>query len=340
MSEMNLKPWQLLVLSRVFAAGEKGAGMADLRKALKPLLDDPRQSEQDKVLAAILETLIQRGLCAPDARGRATRWRCTPAGERMARESLQLGDSGPPPAWPKLMAGPLMAVSLGVVPHSEGERKLLASAPGLRAAVLRRSHGLPVREIPTAKQSADALLWKQLGVETDAGFTMEAVKKHLLGQALNLPAGNLSSSRLIAQLASQAAGARRNEVGAVREGLLRQWLQATPPGAEPETAPTRPVGLDMFAEHVLEAARHTRSGWFGNTLVFIHAVHATYAAETAGAQPDLQAFKDRLVEAHRLGLLELARADLVSAMNPEDVAKSATRYLSGTFHLIRVPDRG
>ena len=59
-----------------------------------------------------------------------------------------------------------------------------------------------------------------------------------------------------------------------------------------------------------------------------------------GAGLDLPAFKQRLVEANREGLLRLSRADLVSAMDPADVRESETRYLNAEFHFIlieRVP---
>ena len=49
----------------------------------------------------------------------------------------------------------------------------------------------------------------------------------------------------------------------------------------------------------------------------------------------LDAFKSRLVEAHRADLLTLVRADLVEAMDPQDVAASEARYLNATFHFIR-----
>jgi hypothetical protein len=47
-------------------------------------------------------------------------------------------------------------------------------------------------------------------------------------------------------------------------------------------------------------------------------------------------FKKQLVEANRIGLLNLSRADLIQAMNPDDVAKSATRYLNAVFHFVRL----
>ena len=50
----------------------------------------------------------------------------------------------------------------------------------------------------------------------------------------------------------------------------------------------------------------------------------------------MNAFKQRLVEANSKGLLRLSRADLVSAMDPELVAESETRYLNARFHFVRL----
>jgi len=54
-----------------------------------------------------------------------------------------------------------------------------------------------------------------------------------------------------------------------------------------------------------------------------------------GFDESLADFKKRLVAAHRAGLLTLARADLVEAMDRWDVAKSEAAYLSATYHFIR-----
>ena len=337
MSETTIKPWQLLVLARLFAGGTKGATPAQLRTALKPWLDEPRAAEQDRFIAARVEALTLRGWCEAQGEGRSRAWRCTPDGERVAKANLGLGDAQAPPAWSKLVNGPLMAVALDVYPKSEAERNLIASAPGLRAAVLRRTHRLPVREVPTAKQATDALLWKQLGVESSAAFGMEAVKRHLLGQAVGHQGSERPSSTLLAQMASQAAGARRNDLKAMRESLLQQWLREASPDAAPDAAPSPPPALSLsdFAERVREAAGTTPGGWFGETLVFISHVFATYQSRFPQDPLSIDGFKERLVVAHRNGDVELVRADLVSAMNPDDVARSATHYLNGTFHFIR-----
>ena len=51
---------------------------------------------------------------------------------------------------------------------------------------------------------------------------------------------------------------------------------------------------------------------------------------------DLDGFKRALAEANNLRLIDLARADLVQAMDPEDVRRSEVQYLNATFHFVRI----
>ncbi len=98
------------------------------------------------------------------------------------------------------------------------------------------------------------------------------------------------------------------------------------------------AGLDApaFAARALEAARRVGAeGRFpaepSGGKVFIGA--AWRAAESGLT---LAKFKERLVEAHRAGHVELSRADLVEAMDPKLVQESRATYLGAEWHLIRV----
>jgi DNA-binding PadR family transcriptional regulator len=337
MNEILFRPWPLLVLGRIWTGGEKGATLANLRSALKNWLEGARTSEQDEQLAPSLEALENAGYCESHTKGKTTRWHITEKGAEALRHRLHLPASAKAPTWAKLLAGPIMAAAAGVAPQTEADWKRIQSAGGLRAMLLRRAHDLPVRDIPTAKEAGDALLWKQLGVETDRPFSMEAVKRHLLRRALGQDAGSLTSTKLMALLAGKAAGARRNDVRAMREAMVKNWLEGTAPAREKAPEVNGTGGLETFAEKVMEAVNQTATGWFGDYLVFIHHVYATYRSRFAGEDVPLCDFKDKLVEAHRDGAIALARADLVSAMPPDDIALSETRYLNATFHFIRLP---
>ena len=97
--------------------------------------------------------------------------------------------------------------------------------------------------------------------------------------------------------------------------------------------------LREFSRKVLAAARACPTGRYGDNKIFI--VHVWRALQN---DPDFQGtelfvFKQRLAEANNARLLDLSRADLVQAMDPEDVQLSEVCYLNATFHFIRIESR-
>jgi hypothetical protein len=92
--------------------------------------------------------------------------------------------------------------------------------------------------------------------------------------------------------------------------------------------------------HVIEkiqaAARSPGAKRFGDNKAFIASVWRCLSAD-----PDLEplgedGFKRLLVEAHQRGDIALSRADLVAAMDPEDVRASETQHLNATYHFIQI----
>jgi hypothetical protein len=127
--------------------------------------------------------------------------------------------------------------------------------------------------------------------------------------------------------------------------VLRWWFDgpASAPAVPEENAPPAPgkslIDLpkddNAFAARILAAARASKTGRFGDDKVFISHVLRQLTNEGASIN-DADAFKGRLVDVHRSGLLSLSRADLVEAMDPKDVNASETRYLNATFHFVGV----
>lgn len=70
---------------------------------------------------------------------------------------------------------------------------------------------------------------------------------------------------------------------------------------------------------------------FGVRKVYISAL---WPAVDPNGSITLNVFKRRLLSARAAGLLELARADLVAAMDPALVADSATRDLGAEYHFV------
>lgn len=164
---------------------------------------------------------------------------------------------------------------------------------------------------------------------------LDGARAVVLAQLLDLPWR--PSSTLTSVLDGYLA--RSFELGSAPRHALRPALVARAVEPEPEEAAAAPQAeafdLEAFAREVLSAAAACPSGWFGEDKVFISHVWERYESQPGNRVRDVDAFKRRLVEAHRANLLTLVRADLVEAMDPQDVAASETRYLNATFHFVR-----
>lgn len=89
--------------------------------------------------------------------------------------------------------------------------------------------------------------------------------------------------------------------------------------------------LAAAARRAVVAIGHDANQRYGLRKVFLAAVHAALGGEGA---IHLEAFKRRMVSAHRAGLLVLARADLVAAMPRAAVASSEVSDGGAEFHFL------
>lgn len=89
-----------------------------------------------------------------------------------------------------------------------------------------------------------------------------------------------------------------------------------------------------FAAEVRDVARAAREGVFGERRVFISSVWDQLRHQPRWSSLGLDDFKLRLLRAHRAGELQLARADLATALDPDLVATSETRTDGASFHFI------
>lgn len=100
--------------------------------------------------------------------------------------------------------------------------------------------------------------------------------------------------------------------------------------------PTRRDPADVVTEAVLSAPASDR---FGDRKVFISRIWDKTKGEL---QMTLNEFKRWLVDAYMAGRLEMSRADLVAAMDPEVVAASSTRPEGQSYpewHFVVDPSR-
>jgi hypothetical protein len=321
-----------LALAWLSTRAKKQGTRKELEQALRPLVEHRwSRAQWTTRLEALVEELTRSGLAT--VRGRSALELTT---EGRAQSLRFLGLEKPPArelTWKKLKQTYLLARSLDLAP-SRGVLERMAQADGVRAALLKRQHRLDGAEAPSLAQVRDRLLWRQLGVETTQRFTLRAAQAHLLGKLLE--SGATDPGRAVEQLAARAAGATRVDAEALRLAALRGWL--LPAGTEPpptptptaEATPTDPIAT--FAQRVLTVARSSPTGRFGHNKVFISHVWRALRPEVGSRE----LFDARLLEANRARHLSLTRADLVTAMDPTDVAESEVNSSGSSFHFVVV----
>lgn len=322
-----------LALSWLSTRGKRLGTRKELEQALRPLVEHRwSRAEWSARFEALVEVLTAQGLAAAKGRGGLE---LTEEGRAQALRFLQL-EKLPPRGltWKKLKQTYLLARGLDL-PPTRAVLERVAQADGVRAALLKRQHQVDGAEAPTLAQVRDRLLWRQLGVESEQRFTLRAVQAHLLGKLLE--ADTSDPERALEQLAARAAGATRGDAEAVRLAALRGWLlpaspePAAPPPPVPAPEPARDVAA-TFAERVLAVARALPTGRFGPNKVFISHVWRALRPEVGSREE----FNARLLEANRARHLSLTRADLVTAMDPTDVAESEIHSYDASFHFVVV----
>lgn len=329
-----------LILARLLAAGRTHSLTVNrLQQNLEPFHPVAAgTAARRSALADAIGSLQRAG--AIEALGSRT-VRLTDQGRQRAVAAFDLTAARESPGWQTLVAVDLIVRALGLARPEAAERRRLTSASGLRAAVLRQAYQLPLTIYPTLSQARDALLWHCLsrlpaqpalaqGFNERIGkpFTIKAVAGQLLSNLANT-GQVLQPAAALAQLAAAGVGARGTGIAELRHAIIRRALRN--PAAQPvETADT----LAAFADRVREVARHCETGHFGPGKMFISHVSARYRER----YPVLDAaeFKHRLLLAHRRGLLRLARADLLQAMDPADIRESEIEDRGDRLHFLRL----
>jgi hypothetical protein len=308
-----------------------GGTRSELDRALKPILGQRWSiGEQRRVIDEAVESLERTGLTT---RVRKSALKLSESGRRAGCGALKVEGLPEEIGW-KTLKRYLLTPALGI--------SLPCDADKVRAAAIARRYQPTIGASPTMPQAIDAVVWSELGVEPRKRLTLKAVREVLLNRALGTTKP-LDLKTAFVQLAAKAVGARRTSANELQIAAIGLWLKGS------EIAPTakaqgdaasmpsvvEPLNDDAFAARVLEAARTSKTGRFGDDKVFISHVLRKLAQEGT-VEDDSDAFKARLIAAHRRGLLSLSRADLVEAMDPKDVEASEARYLRATFHFVRI----
>jgi hypothetical protein len=237
----------------------------------------------------------------------------------------------------------LPALALGIALDDAKALRPLSIAGGWVAAIAARalalwSHGPP----PTTSKLGDALVWHELGLSGAAKRCPPEVHAHFLRKHI---AATGAPPLLLRQIAAKAVAAASPDLGKLRDSLVRNWLvgrelvgdaEVHAPAPAPPPVPARSLVDDVLA---IARAAHG-DAVFGDRKVFISRIWDALRREPAWASLALHDFKQRLVAAHRAQQLVLARADLVSAMDPALVEASETRTDGASFHFVeREPTR-
>jgi hypothetical protein len=277
----------------------------------------------------------------------------TSEGERQALEFLGLDQKPAKITWDQIKKTSLAARALGLATPSGKMAKSFSGDPGFKAALLKNRFALPLDDYPAFDQAIDALAWTLLGFEPGAKFTLKAVKAAILRRELE--GGRQVDPRAdfkkeATRLLARKVGARQSGKDELRLATLRQWIDHVPvepalatvpepePEPEPSPAPPAPIDLDLdtFARRVLETARSSPSGWFGDNKVFVIHIWRALRGDPGFAAMGLDGFKQRLAEANNARRLDLSRADMVEAMDLEEVSLSEVIYLGARFHFVCV----
>jgi hypothetical protein len=329
----NLSAVGSLILTRMLTVGEKGESAANIKKNLEPLLAHRwAGAELTEQIDQTLSDLAALGLVThlPAKTKKAVlKYVPTAEGRRHALEFLGVAQLKPKTTWAILKKTYLPARAVGVPASSEALFKTMASEANFQAILLKQQYGLSVAEIPKPDETINALAWKLMGFEGETRkFNLENIKTALL----NRESGDeraTKSKKAATKLLAKRSGAKSDNPKELRDAVVRGWIDQS---ENPPLSPPPPA----FAERVKAAARACSTGRFGDNKVFISHIWRVVQSDPAFRTMDLPAFKERLAEANNARLLDLSRADLVQAMDPNDVDESEVHYLNATFHFVRI----
>ena len=113
-------------------------------------------------------------------------------------------------------------------------------------------------------------------------------------------------------------------------------MPATSPVVVALPLPPRRPDPASFAAAVNRAAGERGEGWAGNRKAFVSDVWTIIRERHSEWQISEIEFKSMLTEAHRIGLVVLANADLKDKRHMAEIQASAISYKNTVWHYIRI----
>ena len=158
--------------------------------------------------------------------------------------------------------------------------------------------------------------------------TVQALLRRVLSTHLGVSQA-LTPDQLLRMFACQATGAAAPKKELLAEGYIRRKLAIVKPAIE--------SSLLEFAQAVNDAASRCQVGRHGDDKVFVAAVYDNSQHQPILLNYNLATFKKQLAEAHQLGLVRLARADLTPAFDAELLQRSEVDRVGVILHFIIAP---
>ncbi len=256
--------------------------------------------------------------------GLVERWSLTPRGQLVLKSRIGVTKLAWRDARPVLAA-----LAMGLDAKDAGVRRHLKEGETVVGAVLNDTLELGL-ELPSMLEAVDRLAYREM-TGKDGVLTLDAVRAYYLARVLGRGGRRRRADvdRLARTVAARVLGARGTEVDEIVTALTQQWLTGT-------RSPERDmVALETFARRVLDAASNVDGkGRYGERKVFISAVWRALTGDRIVEHVTLAQFKERLCQAHQAGLLNLERADLVGAMDINEVNASEAHVMNATFHFV------
>jgi hypothetical protein len=348
-----------LVLVRLLIGGDKGDTVAKIKKDLEPLLvhrwTGVILTERINGALAELESNSLVTIVRGKSKKSVVRIVLTDNGRHHGLDFLGVVRLQPKTTWAKLKKIYLPARALGLAASTDAAIKALSSEPGFKAILLRRQFGLRTTALPRLDEALDALAWQLIGFgDLPQKFDLRSVKTALFNREIG-DGRATDFKKAAAQLLARKVAARRDDPRELRDAVLRGWIDhdeseltepdlaeqsdTIAPREQPTPCPVpqlHKLDLPSFAELVKSAARTCPTGRFGDNKVFIVHVWRALKVVPPFQSMELASFKEQLAAANNARLLDLSRADLVQAMNPDDIRQSEVHYFNATFHFIRI----
>jgi len=332
----------LPILAFLGVSGHGSSGRDVVERSLSPFFADPG------ALRAALSGLADANFAMVSRNGRC---RITPAG----REKAQ-GPLGPllGRAWSDVVHRALAPLALGLDPTKEETRRYLARKDNIECAALACLYGITnASALPSRSEVRfwflRALVSARLP-ECEPAFTemtMHNTLRDPFSRALMLGAAGLQRGTMRdaeGALLRKALGARAEAASGIPDALIRNALAKTSPrpltlGQLPPLTLLKPngtgaeqAGFAAFAAAVRDLAKTQKTHPYAGRV----AIAQVY---DAGLQRGLdfgtlEAFKTRVAEAGRAGLLDLERYDIAGPMDAALRDRSRTVFGRDVRHFI------